>query len=193
MDVKFFLNSCLLGLALAADAFAVSVANGMDNPNMKKGRMFLTSGVFGLFQFAMPIIGWLVISYLQKVSKALETAIPYIALVLLAIIGTKMIVEAILDKGKLDNSITGFVSLLIQGLATSIDALSVGFVNSHFTILETMISSLIIGVITFALCLIGVFVGKKFGEKYNKLATILGGIILIGIGLEIYFTNLLGI
>lgn len=192
MDIKFFINAFLLGLALAADAFAVSIANGMNHSKLKVKDYFLTGGMFGLFQFAMPMLGWLIVRYLESISETITLSIPYAALFLLSILGTKMICNAILGK-ETEAFKTGFVALIIQSLATSIDALSTGFVNVNYLWYEALISSLIIGVVTFILCVIGGFIGKVVGNKFTKASAIIGGIILIGVGLEIYFTSLLGI
>ena len=98
LGFAFFFNSILLGVGLAMDAFSVSLANGLNEPNMKKGRMGGVAGVFSLFQFAMPMIGWICVSTIAQYFKAFEVCIPWIALILLCYIGGKMLWEGIQTK-----------------------------------------------------------------------------------------------
>lgn len=189
----FFVNSALLGVGLAMDAFSVSLANGLNEPCMKKRRMSLIAGVFSFFQFAMPMLGFLLVSSLAKHFSIFQKFIPWIALVLLCFIGGKMLFEGIKNKG--DNCSeckkTNFWALLIQGVATSIDALSVGFTIAEYNFLQALVCCLIIAVVTFLICMAGLFIGKKFGTKLSNKATILGGIILIIIGIEIFITGII--
>lgn len=193
MNFEFFLISIGLGFGLAIDAFSVSLANGLNEPCMKKRKTVTIAGVFAIFQGVMPLIGWLCVHTVLKYFKAFEKAIPWIALALLAFIGIKMIIEGAKIKcecscgcGRLS-----FASLLVQGVATSIDALSVGFTIASYNILLALVCVLIISVITFGLCLAGVNIGKRFGTKLSGKASILGGIILIAIGLEIFITGII--
>jgi len=185
----FIINSILLGIGLAMDAFSVSLANGLNEPKMKVGRMTLISGTFGIFQTAMPLIGWVcvhtIVEYFNKFSKF----IPFIALALLAYIGGKMLIEG-MKGGDESKPAMGFGELMIQGVATSIDALSVGFTIAEYNISEALVSTVIIGLVTMAICYAGLILGKKFGTRLASKATIFGGIILIGIGLEIFITGL---
>lgn len=192
MDFIFFLNSILLGIGLAMDAFSVSLANGLADNQMKKPKMFLISGTFAFFQILMPMIGWLCVNFLLDIFSQFEKFIPYIALALLLIIGIKMIIDGTKQKSEeIQTSKLTFLTLIIQGIATSIDALSVGFTISEYSLVLAIISSLIIGLVTFILCFTGILIGKKFGDKLSNKATIFGGIILILIGLEIFLTSLL--
>lgn len=186
----FFFNSALLGVGLAMDAFSVSVANGINEPKMKNGKMCGIAGTFAAFQYLMPMIGWICVHTIVEKFKAFEKFIPWIALLLLLYIGGKMVIEGIRgnkdgeegeDVGKLT-----FVALMIQGIATSIDALSVGFTIADYDTLMAHVCALIVALVTFAICVAGVKIGKKFGDKFSSRATIVGGIILIGIGLEIF-------
>ena len=95
MDLLFFAESALMGLGLAMDAFSVSLANGLHEPQMKKGKTCLIAGTFGFFQFAMPMIGWLLVHTVVEQFRAFEKAVPYIALILLCFIGGKMIYEGV--------------------------------------------------------------------------------------------------
>ena len=192
-DFIFFFNSILLGLGLAMDAFSVSLANGLKQPCMKKGKVFLIAGIFGFFQGLMPLIGWALVHTLLEQFKAFEPFIPWIALALLGFIGGKMIVEGVKCKEE-DCCCCGKITLatlLVQGVATSIDALSVGFTIAGHDLVHALVSIVIIGLVTFGLCVGGVLLGKKFGTKLANKASIFGGVILILIGLEIFITSFL--
>lgn len=190
----FFLNSILFGVGLAMDAFSVSMANGLNEPQMKKNKMCGIAGIFSLFQTAMPLIGWICIRTVANVFTSFQKFIPWIALVLLLYIGGQMLLEGIRNKGKEseEKPAVGIGALLVQGVATSIDALSVGFTISDYTWIAALTEALIIGVVTFVICMVGLWIGRKFGTKLAGKASILGGVILIAIGLEIFITGLLG-
>ncbi len=187
----FLMNSVLLGVGLAMDAFSVSLANGLNEPRMKKGRMSLIAGVFAVFQAAMPMIGWICVHTIMQYFKMFEKAIPWIALILLSYIGGKMLIEGI--KGGEQEETSGILkmsTLLVQGVATSIDALSVGFTIAEYNVLMALLCAAIIAAVTFVICMIGLNLGKKFGTKFAGKAGILGGVILIGIGIEIFVTGI---
>lgn len=192
MDFIFFVNSALFGVSLAMDAFSVSIANGLHDRCMKRTKCFLIAGTFAVFQAIMPMLGWLCVHYLVELFSQLQKFIPYIALVLLLFIGGKMIVDGIRKKDSegCPKSLT-FVTLILQAFATSIDALSVGLTMANYDWLMALVSVVIIAVITFGICLFGVFVGRKFGARF-KWSGILGGVILIFIGIEIFLTGILG-
>lgn len=186
---QIIITSILLGCGLAMDACAVSMANGLKEPKMKINKIALIAFMFAFFQAAMPLIGYFVGSAL--LSK-IEWIIPWVALVLLSFVGGKMLYEGIKHKDEAeedDNKSLTFKALIIQAIATSIDALSVGFTISNYTILQAFICCAIVAVVTFIICVAAVFIGKKFGTKLGNKAEILGGIILIGIGLEIFITG----
>ena len=190
-NLIFFVNSVLLGVGLAMDAFSVSIANALNETRMKKSRMCFIAGVYAFFQFAMPMIGWICVHTVVEYFSKFEAFIPWIALALLLWIGGKMIWEALHPED--EESETGgavtkltFTTLLIQGVATSIDALSVGFTIADYGLLMAFVASLIIAVVTFAICMTGLLIGKKAGEKLGSKATLLGGVILVGIGIEIF-------
>ncbi len=192
MNFLFFLNAILLGVGLAMDAFSVSLANGLNEPNMKKNRQFLIAGTFSFFQIAMPLIGWFCVHTLVEKFKLFQKFIPYIALVLLAYIGGKMLIEGIKNKqGDDEKPALTLSDLFIQGVATSIDALSVGFTIAELSFPFALIESIIIGIVTLGICLVGLHLGKKFGTKLANKASILGGVILIAIGLEIFIKGIL--
>ena len=225
--VTLILNSVLLGIGLAMDAFSVSLANGLSNPCMKRSRMCGMAGVFAIFQFAMPLTGWICLHTIVGYFTSFQKFIPWIALILLLFIGIKMLIEGVRENrgitegctdvveefgvesnlpvsssagkrasGKADgvcptekNGLS-FKMLMTQGIATSIDALSVGFTISDHDFGEALLSSLIIGAVTFGICMAGIRIGKKFGERLAGNAQILGGIILIAIGLEIFIKGM---
>lgn len=186
---SFFFTSILLGIGLAMDAFSVSLANGLNEPNMKSRKMAGISALFSFFQFAMPMIGWICVSTVAEYFSAFEKFIPWIALGLLSYIGGKMIFEGIRCGECEECRASTLSALLIQGVATSIDALSVGFTISEYNLLEALLSTLLIGVITFVICFAGICIGKKAGTKLAGKAGIFGGSILIFIGLEIFITS----
>jgi putative Mn2+ efflux pump MntP len=190
LGISFFVTSILLGAGLAMDAFSVSLANGLNEPKMKRSKMCGVAGIFSAFQFAMPMIGWICVSTVADLFGAFEKFIPWIALVLLGYIGGKMLYEGINSKEDVEEKVeVGLKGLLVQGVATSIDALSVGFTISDYNFFEACLACLIIGVATFFICYIGIGIGKKAGTKLAGKAGILGGVILIFIGLEIFITS----
>jgi putative Mn2+ efflux pump MntP len=153
---------------------------------MHNSKIFGVAGVFGLFQGAMPFIGWFCVHTLASAFEAFQKFIPWIALALLGYIGGKMLIEGIEeykcreggggDTCPMPQSLT-LTALLVQGVATSIDALSVGFTISEYGLFMAVVCALIIAVVTFIICMIGIFIGKKMGTKLAGKANILGGII----------------
>ena len=188
-DFTFFLHSVVFGISLAADAFSVSLANGLNEQNMRKSKMMGVAGVFAFFQALMPLIGWLFVHTILEYFESFEKFIPWIAFALLSAIGIKMLIDGIKNKEEAGGNRVGLLGLLIQGVATSIDALSVGFDIGKYDIWHALVSVSIIGVMTFGICLAGIIIGKKFGTHLAGKASILGGIILIIIGIEIFVTG----
>lgn len=189
----FFFNSVLLGVGLAMDAFSVSLANGLNEPCMKRGKMCGIAGVFAAFQAIMPMVGWICVHTIVERFKAFEKFIPWIALILLCYIGGKMLVEGIKNKGEEEecSSKMSFGLLMVQGVATSIDALSVGFTIADYGWLMALVCALVIAAVTFVICMGGLMLGKKFGTRLAGKANILGGVILILIGLEIFISGII--
>ena len=189
--VGFFVESVLLGVGLAMDAFSVSLANGLGEPCMKRRKMCGIAGVFSFFQCLMPLIGWICVHTIARKFAAFEKCIPWIALALLGFIGGKMLYEGI---GKntcdMEAPAVGLGALMIQGIATSIDALSVGFTISEYGWLQAVVCCLLIAVVTFAICMGGLAIGRKFGTCMAGKASVLGGVILILIGIEIFLTGI---
>ena len=189
----FFLNSGLLGVGLAMDAFSVSLANGLHDPHMSRRRGTIIAGTFAGFQAAMPMLGWVCVHTIVELFSSFEKFIPWIALALLGYIGGKMLVEGIKGEEAEEAAELSAGALFVQGVATSIDALSVGFTISEYGWGMALVCSLIIAVVTFFVCTAGLSLGKKFGTKLSGKASVLGGVILIGIGLEIFVTGVLGL
>ena len=194
-NLIFFINSILLGAGLAMDAFSVSIANALNETQMKKSRMCFIAGIYAFFQFAMPMIGWICVHTVVEYFSKFEAFIPWIALALLLWIGGKMIWEAFHpeeEESETDDAVAKltFSTLLIQGVATSIDALSVGFTIADYGLLMALVASLIIAGVTFTICMTGLLIGKKAGDKLGAKATLFGGLILVGIGIEIFVKGL---
>lgn len=189
--IGFFLRNVMLGVGLAMDAFSVSLANGLNEPGMRRRKMCIIAGVFAFFQALMPMTGWFCIRSIVQYFKAFEKLIPWIAIVLLCYIGGKMLYEGI--KGDLEEEKpgVGLGALLVQGVATSIDALSVGFTIANYDLLTALIASLIIAAVTFVICMGGLIIGRKAGTRLAGKAGILGGIILIVIGIEIFIKGII--
>jgi putative Mn2+ efflux pump MntP len=181
-------TNLLLALGLAMDAFAVSVANGSASKRFRLRQAFKLALLFGLFQGLMPVIGWAIGFNFKDFISAADH---WVAFALLGVIGGKMIYDDL--KGDVEDEAatekgTGFYSLLLLALATSIDALAVGF---SLTFLHSiLVPVILIGLITFALSLTGVYLGhtyKRFGQGKARLV---GGIILIAIGIKILVEHL---
>ena len=193
--IVFFINSALLGIGLAMDAFSVSLANGLSEPRLRARRMLLIAGVFAVFQALMPLTGWFFVHTMAEQFTAFSVFIPWIALGLLAFIGSKMIWEGVSscrvggegEACRMEPLALG--ALLVQGVATSIDALSVGFTIADYDALSALLCAAIIAAVTLVICLGGIVIGKTFGTKLAGKASILGGIILVGIGIEIWVTG----
>lgn len=197
---ELILTAVGLGAGLAMDAFSMSLADGLHEPKMRTRRICLLAGVFALFQFAMPMIGWFCVSTAANYFNAIQPFIPYVAFALLLYIGGKMLWEGVRpckceDVETPEGDVVtvcecpvthlGFAALIVQGIATSIDALSVGFTISDYNWIQALVACLVIGVLTFGICAAGVVIGKKFGTKLERKASVFGGAILILIGVKI--------
>jgi len=217
LNTELFITSALLGVGLAMDAFSVSIANGLADRNMTAGRSLEIAGTFAAFQFAMPLIGWFLVTRAAEKFEWFRPLIPWIALVLLLIIGIGLLRDGAEEIRPVSDSVKNaetiktaaanyepavaakggpaaisngtklsFAALMVQGIATSIDALSVGFTTASYSAAQAAVSSLIIGAVTLVICLAGLRLGRKLGELLAGRASILGGAILIAIGLEIW-------
>jgi len=190
---SFIINSIMLGVGLAMDAFSVSMANGLNAPKMSRGMKIMIPLTFAVFQFLMPVIGWFCVHRIAEAFVSFQRAIPWIALLLLLFIGGKMLIEGIRggDTEKTEIALKPG-TLLLQGVATSIDALSVGFTIAEYHAAEALAAGLIIGGVTFVICSVGLRIGQRFGTRLAGKASMLGGLILIGIGIEIFITGIIG-
>lgn len=193
MNFEFFIVSIMFGFGLAMDAFSVSLANGMNEKRMGVGRMCTIAGIFAFFQALMPLLGWVAVHTILEYFNGFSKFIPYIALVLLAYIGGKMIYEGLHKNCDCEDCSVGLWGLVVQGIATSIDALSVGLDIGHYNFTEALVCALVIAILTFIICMFGVWAGKKFGNMLSSKATVFGGVILVGIGIYIFIKGILGI
>lgn len=193
LNFAFFIENILLGVGLAMDAFSVSLVNGISEPCMKKKKIVLIAFVFALFQALMPLAGWLCIHTIVDKFRMIEPFIPWIAFALLLYIGAGMLKDGIKKEeaeGSCSRKIT-FLALIIQGIATSIDALSVGFTLASYDLIEALLAVIIIAFVTFVICFGGVIIGKRFGTRLTNKSMLLGGSILILIGVEILIKGLI--
>lgn len=215
---SLIIESIAMGVALAMDAFSISLTNGLNEPDMKKSRMLLIAGTFAGFQIMMPLIGWICVHTIATQFEAFTAWIPWIALALLGYIGGKMLIEgigsirrknresvvkaepadAVKSAGgngmQAQECVAGAVTigaLMVQGIATSIDALSTGFTIAEYGFAAAFTESVIIGIVTFIICIFGVLAGRKIGTKLSDKASILGGTILVIIGLKIFLEGIL--
>ena len=187
MIAIFVLNSVLLGAGLAMDAVSVSVANGLAEPDMTRRRAYTIAGTFAFFQFLMPMLGWVCVHTLVERFREAERFVPWVALLLLLYIGGSMLYGAL--RGGEGEVETGAGKLLLQGVATSIDALSVGFTIATYAWGAALACSLLIALVTFALCLLALRAGRAAGKRLSQYAPAIGGVILIAIGIEIFLRS----
>ncbi len=189
-----FLELLLLAIGLSMDAFAVSVSDGMCLRNMTAKKAAAVALTFGIFQALMPVIGYLGGSLFYEQIRTLDH---WVAFILLGFLGGKMLFEGIKVRQKPKDeccpaqSELTFKLLLVQGIATSIDALAVG-ISLAAVRADIVTSAAIIGITTTVLCFPAVCIGKKSGTFLNDKAEILGGVILIGIGLKIFISHMTG-
>lgn len=190
LDFMFVFTNIALGVGLAMDAFSVAMANGIRESEMKLGKMCGVAGIFAFFQALMPLLGWLCIHTVVQYFESFTVLIPWIALALLGYIGGKMLYEGIKSSScPVVPAAIGVGALLVQGVATSIDALSAGFTIAEYLLPMALAAAGIIALVTFIICMIGLFIGKKAGSCMSGKAGIVGGVILILIGLEIFITS----
>ena len=209
MNSELIITSILLGVGLAMDAFSVSLADGLGEKNLNAARVLTIAGTFAAFQFLMPVAGWLLVHTAAEKFTAFQKFIPWIALFLLLYIGGKMLIEGIqenrstsargkenpaepteTDPGKAGSSHLSAGDLMVQGVATSIDALSVGFTIASYTAAKALTSAAIIGVVTLFICIAGLYLGRQIGTRLAGKASVFGGVILILIGIEIWARGL---
>ncbi len=186
-----FFTLLLMGVGLSMDAFAVSICKGLSMRKVNKKQCLVIGLFFGGFQALMPFIGWVLGSQFEQYITSIDH---WIAFILLGFIGGKMVVEAIREKdeavevGKMDPPLD-LKEMFILAIATSIDALAVG-ITFAFLQVPIVEAVSIIGITTFVISVIGVYVGNFFGNRYKKKAELAGGIILILIGVKILLEHL---
>ena len=230
MDLIFFISSILLGVGLAMDAFAISIANGISKPDAKLGYAAKITVVYAFFQFAMPMLGWFMVHEAAKALGSFNELVPWIALILLAFLGGRMILDGArsriaeaevcspnceervcYSKGgrkevciKRDicskrmkfladipsSELTG-MTLFLQGIATSIDALSAGFAIARYDAKAAFVCSSIIAAVTWIMCMTGMRIGSRVSKMFSARATIVGGVILVFIGIEVFAKGVL--
>ena len=186
-DLFFIVSSVLLGVGLAMDAFSVSMANGLNEPEMRRRKRLLIAGVFGGFQGLMPLLGWLAVHTIVEIFSAFSRFVPLLGFILLLFVGGKMLMEGIWawNDDEVENEMLKKRVLFVQAIATSIDALSIGFTIADYSLIRAFICALIISAITFGLCIIGLRIGRYFGVKLAGKASVIGGLILIGIAIKL--------
>ena len=182
------LEILLLGIGLSMDAFAVSICKGLSTKKLQFKHYLIIGAWFGGFQALMPTIGYFLGSTFEQYITAFDH---WVAFVLLAAIGANMIKESFSREESETSASFAFKTMLLMALATSIDALAVG-ITFAFLRVDILTSVGLIGVTTFALSIVGVAVGHRFGARYEKPATVAGGIVLILIGLKILIEHLTG-
>ena len=180
----------LLALCLSADAFAVAVTNGMCSNKVTKGHAVATAFTFGFFQALMPVLGF---AFGKTFSEFVSRYQHWFALLLLGAIGVNMLADTYKewkypDTTYINQNLFAAKNLILQGIATSIDALAAG-VSIAVLNINILSASLMIGLVTFFLCVLGVFIGKKFGSLLGLRAKVIGGFVLILIGLKIFAEN----
>lgn len=191
LSFLFLFNSVLLGVGLAMDAFSVSLVNGLNEPRMSKIRLCEIAGVFAFFQAFMPMTGWFLVKSIADKFTVFQKFIPWIALFLLLYIGINMLREGIKNNGEeKETAAVSVAELIIQGIATSIDALSVGFTISDYNAASALLCSVIIAAVTFLICTAGIIIGRHCGTKFSGKSSMLGGAILIFIGIEIFIKGI---
>ena len=190
-------SSSLLGIGLAMDAFSVSLANGLNEPKMKLKKAFGIAALFAIFQALMPLIGWVAISGFLELFHKFKPFIPWIAFILLCFIGGKMLFDSIKSNSE-DTEKTKVLTigaLIVQAIATSIDALTAGIdLARDYSITQyiyVIIAVSIIAVLTFVICFTGVKLGQKIGTKLANKAGIFGGCVLIFLGLKIFIVDII--
>lgn len=200
MDFIFILQAILLGLGLAMDASCVSAVNGLEEPKMKKKKLIFMALLFGLAQGIMPTIGYFIGSIFKEF-EIVTYIVPFFALIVLGYLGIKMICEAVkknkelknkeIDKTSTPLKVVLYKQIFLQAFATSLDALSVGFVYIEYPYYSALTCFAIVALITFGMSLLFVWIGKKFGTILENKASIVGGAILVAIGLKIFIEFLI--
>ena len=189
MSDLFLINSMFLGVGLSMDAFSVSLVNGLSDPELHPLKAAKIALVFAFFQALMPMLGWVATHTMLHYFTFLQKLIPWISLLILTVIGGKMIRDSKADCPREQQELTG-MTLLFQGVATSLDALSAGFAIGSYPCGQALVCVLVIALVTYAICFGGVLIGRTAGCRISANAQVLGGSVLILIGLEILLEHL---
>ena len=190
VTASFVINSMLLGVGLAMDAFSVSVANGLNEPRMRRRKMLGIAGMFAFFQALMPMTGWFCVHRMLSVFEIMAPVVPWVSLVFLVLIGGFLVRDGLNGSPEGESApALGLASLITQGIATSIDALSVGFTIAAYPAPMALLCSLLIAAVTFVICLAGVQLGRRVGDLLSGKAMVFGGLILIFVGVEIWASS----
>lgn len=201
-----WLDTILVSISMAVDCMTVGATDGIEEPHMKKQKTFFIAFIFGLFQFMMPTIGYFIFYFIvnyglnKDVQEQLETFIPWIAFSLLTLLGIKNIIEWFKERkeakeGKEASAPKELTigGILVQGIATSIDALCIGFVYSplEYGIPAALTVFGVIGGVTCLLSVLTILFGKVIGDKLEKWAGLIAGVVFIAIGLKILLEGIL--
>lgn len=185
--LTFYIRNILLGIGLAMDSGAVCIANGLEEPAMPRKRILFISILFGFVQGILPFIGYFV-GYL--ILPLIKPFLPYLSCFIMCFLGIQMILESFHKEKEEKPLQLSFKTLMLQAIATSIDSLSIGIMFAENRFLEMILSAIIFAFITIVICLFALIFGKRFGYRFGKKAMVLGGIILLGIGIEILFKEI---
>lgn len=180
------ISTLLIAVALAMDAFSVSLTNGFVLKNITKKQILWFGIFFGGFQALMPLIGWLAGSQLQSIVSSIA---PWIAFILLVAIGFNMIRESLSGDDDESSNKFSFKQLTLLAIATSIDAFAVGVTYAVLNI-DILIPAIIIGIVAFIFTIIGIILGKKIGNYFGDKFEIIGGVILILLGIKFLLEGL---
>ncbi len=182
----------MFGLGLAVDVFIMALTDGLDFPDIKKRKLLLLAALFSAFNILMPMLGWLCMHSVSVYVPYFDEALSWIAFALMTGIGIKMIVDGV-KKGpkKPCRSTVNVGALILQCFVTSVDSLAVGFVIASYTAVEAVVCAVVIAAVTFIVFCLGFSVGRRCGLKFAGVASIVGGIAFIGIGVEILVSSFL--
>ena len=186
--LSFIISSILFGLGLAVDAFLISLAGGVNEPNAKRGKILASALVFALFQLAAPLIGRLCVRTVAERFLFFKECLSGIALAVLLFLGIKMLVEGLRQSKSKDEEKpkSGIGALLLSAAVSSVDALSMGFTIAEYSLWTAVAGAGIIAAITFSAYTAGFFIGRKFGTRLADKAMVIGGILFIVMALEVF-------
>lgn len=186
--LSFIISSILFGLGLAVDAFLISLAGGVNEPNAKRGKILASALVFALFQLAAPLIGRLCVRTVAERFLFFKECLSGIALAVLLFLGIKMLVEGLRQSKSKDGEKpkSGIGALLLSAAVSSVDALSMGFTIAEYRLWTAVAGAGIIAAITFIAYTAGFFIGRKFGTRLADKAMVIGGILFIVMALEVF-------